>query len=108
RLHAVSEALARRGILVVPAVYSEERAEEVRQQLERCSGVLVWVNPIADGRDRTLLDGLLREVATQDVWVSAHPDIILKMGVKEVLYRTRGLGWGTDVHVYRTPEDLTR
>jgi hypothetical protein len=28
------------------------------------------------------------------VWVSAHPDVILKMGVKEVLHRTRHLGWG--------------
>jgi hypothetical protein len=93
RLHAVAEALTRRSILVVPAEYSEERAEEVCQQLEQCSGVLVWVNPIADGRDRTLLDGLLRELSTQGAWVSAYPDIILKMGVKEVLYRTRGLGW---------------
>ncbi len=33
-------------------------------------------------------------------WVSAHPDVILKMGVKEVLYRTRHLGWGADTHRY--------
>jgi hypothetical protein len=36
------------------------------------------------------------------VWVSAHPDVILKMGVKEVLYHTKHLGWGTDTHLYRT------
>ena len=35
------------------------------------------------------------------VWVSAHPDVILKMGAKEVLHRTRHLGWGTDTHPYR-------
>ena len=35
--------------------------------------------------------------------MSAHPDVILKMGVKEVLHRTRHLGWGTDTHLYRTP-----
>jgi hypothetical protein len=29
-------------------------------------------------------------------------DVILKMGVKEVLYRTKHLGWGTDTHLYRT------
>jgi hypothetical protein len=34
--------------------------------------------------------------------VSAHPDIILKMGVKEVLYRTRHLGWGADTRRYDT------
>ena len=32
--------------------------------------------------------------------MSAHPDVILKMGVKDVLYRTRHLGWGADTHRY--------
>ena len=41
------------------------------------------------------LDALLRDVAAQGVWVSAHPDVILKMGTKEVLYRTRAMGWGS-------------
>jgi hypothetical protein len=48
----------------------------------------------------------LRDVASRGVWVSAHPDIILKMGTKEVLHRTRHLGWGTDSHLYRTAEAL--
>jgi hypothetical protein len=39
--------------------------------------VLVWVNPIHEGRNRALLDALLREVAARGVWVSAHPDVIL-------------------------------
>ena len=45
---------------------------------------------------------MLRDVASRGPWVSAHPDVILKMGVKEVLYRTKHLGWGTDTHLYRT------
>jgi len=64
--------------------------------------VLVWVDPIHGGKSRTELDALLRDVATRGPWVSAHPDVILKMGVKEVLYRTKHLGWGTDTHLYRT------
>jgi hypothetical protein len=28
--------------------------------------------------------------------------VILKMGMKEVLYRTKHLNWGTDTHLYRT------
>jgi hypothetical protein len=52
-------------------------------------------------RDRVVLDALLRDVASNGVWVSTHPDVILKMGVKEVLHRTRHLGWGTDTHLYR-------
>ena len=38
----------------------------------------------------------------QGPWVSAHPDVILKMGVKDVLYRTRHLGWGADTHRYHS------
>jgi hypothetical protein len=76
-------------------------ADQVREQLLRCDGVLVWVDPLFAGQDRTVLDAMLRDVASKGVWVSAHPDVILKMGVKEVLYSTRHLGWGTDTHVYR-------
>jgi hypothetical protein len=78
----------------------------VREQLLQVDGVLVWVDPIHEGRTRGVLDSMLREVASRGPWVSAHPDVILKMGVKEVLHRTKGLGWGTDTHLYRTMSDF--
>ena len=101
RLHRVFDALAKLGIEAEPALYADDVAEEVHEQLLRCDGVLVWVDPLFEGRDRVMLDALLRDVASNGVWVSTHPDVILKMGVKEVLYRTRHLGWGTDTHLYR-------
>ena len=88
--------MAARGITAEPAVFAEEFADEVRQQLLSVDGVLVWVDPLSGGRTRAVLDPLLREVAARGPWVSAHPDTILKMGTKEVLYRTRHLGWGMD------------
>jgi hypothetical protein len=66
------------------------------------------VNPIQDGASRARLDPLLREVSSEGVWVSAHPDVILQMGTKEILYRTRGLGWGSDTGLYRSAGDLAR
>jgi glutathione synthase/RimK-type ligase-like ATP-grasp enzyme len=96
------EALAAVGIEAQPAIYDESFAEDVREQLLAVDGVLVWVNPIQDGRSRVGLDALLRNVAAQGVWVSAHPDVILKMGTKEVLYRTRSMGWGSDTALYET------
>ena len=101
RYNLIFEELAARGIHAEPAVYSDDMVDEVRAQLLRLDGVLVWVNPISDGQNRHRLDAMLRDVASRGVWVSAHPDVILKMGVKEVLYRTRHLGWGTDTHLYR-------
>jgi hypothetical protein len=102
RFHQVFTALAAAGIQAEPAVYAEEMADEVRAQLMKVDGVLVWVDPLSDGRTRRELDALLREIAASGVWVSTHPDVTLKMGVKEVLHTTRHLGWGADTHLYRT------
>src|SRR6476661_3378327 len=93
RFYRVFEELAAAGIDAEPAVYDETFRDEVRDQLLRARGVLVWVDPIHQGKTRTALDPLLREVAMKRPWVSAHPEIILKMGVKDVRYRTRHLGW---------------
>jgi len=54
-----------------------------------CDGVLVWVDPLSGGKDRSDLDSILRDLASRGVWVGSHPDVIMKMGTKEVLYRTR-------------------
>ena len=104
RLNRVFEALAALGVLAEPAVYADDMAPEVREQLLKVDGVLVWVNPISDGQNRIALDAMLRDVASSGIWVSAHPDVILKMGVKEVLHRTKHLGWGTDTHLYRAAQ----
>ena len=104
RLNAIFEALARSGVQAEPAVYSEGMSGEVRDQLLRMDGVLVWVDPISGGERRDSLDELLREVSLAGVFVSTHPDVIRKMGVKAVLHRTKTLGWGTDTHFYETPE----
>jgi hypothetical protein len=104
RYHRVFEELAAIGIHAEPAVFDEEFADEVREQLLAVDGVLVWVNPLQDGKTRAVLDTLLRDVAARGPWVSAHPDIILKMGAKEVLHRTKDLGWGTDTHLYSSAQ----
>lgn len=106
RFHLTFAALAAAGIEALPAVYDEDFAEEVRAQLLAVDGVLVWVDPLHQGKTRTALDAMLRDVASRGPWVSAHPDVILKMGVKEVLWRTRHLGWGTDTRLYRTPAEF--
>ncbi|MCK1717369.1 Cj0069 family protein [Bradyrhizobium sp. 141] len=102
RFVRVFEALAAVGIEAHPVIYDESFTDAVRDQLLAADCVLVWVDPIHQDKTRVELDPLLREVAARGPWVSAHPDVILKMGVKEVLYRTCHLGWGTDTHRYDT------
>ena len=106
RFKAVFAALADVGVDAEPVVYEDDVLDAVRAQLATFDGVLVWVNPIHEGRNRANLDALLRKVAACGVWVSAHPDVIRKMGTKEVLYRTRMMSWGCDTALYRTVEAM--
>lgn len=106
RLASIFQALIDMGAHAEPAVYSDEFCEEVRQQLMQVDVVLVWRNPIQDGQDRSILDNMLLEVAETGVYVSAHPEIIFKMGTKAVLYRTRDMEWGCDTRLYANIEQL--
>ena len=100
------DAFAALGVAPVAVPYSDDAVADVREELLALDGVLVWVNPIQDGANRALLDPLLREVSAAGVWVSAHPDVIMRMGTKEVLYRTRHLGWGSDTRLYRSAPEF--
>ena len=64
RYHPIFAELQALGIDAEPAIYAEDLADEVRAQLMNVDGVLVWVNPLDDGRTREQLDALLREVAS--------------------------------------------
>ncbi|NTI26751.1 Cj0069 family protein (plasmid) [Rhizobium rhizogenes] len=106
RYHRIFEELAVVGLAPEPAVFDEEFADEFLAQLLQVDAVLVWVNPLDDGKTRAVLDQLLRKVAETGRFVSAHPDVILKMGVKEVLHETRHIGWGVDTRLYRTAAEF--
>jgi hypothetical protein len=108
RLAPLFRAFADLDVVAEPVVYSDDAIEDVRDQLLGLDGVLVWVNPVQDGADRSTLDALLREVSVRGVWVSAHPDVILRMGTKEVLYTTRSIGWGTDTEIYRSQHEFVQ
>src|SRR4051812_26668362 len=105
-LAPVATALEQLGLMAEPVVYDDEWADEVREQLLNVQVALVWVDPVSDDQDRARLDAILRGVSAAGVLVSAHPDTILKIGTKDVLYDTRGLGWGSDTHRYASAAEL--
>jgi len=98
RFAALFEAFAAAGFAVAPAVYHDDFADEVQRQLEQVDGVLVWHNPIEGGRTRRRLDAMLAAVAARGVFVSAHPETILRLGTKDVLLQVRDLPFGSDAH----------
>jgi hypothetical protein len=65
RFYRIFEELAALGIKAEAAVYDEEFADQVREQLLSTDGVLVWVDPIHQRKTRGVLDALLRDVASR-------------------------------------------
>jgi hypothetical protein len=106
RLQPILSAITAAGIEVEPLLYDEAASGGLVDRLSRFDVVLVWVDPINGDRDRVALDAILSDVASRGTLVSAHPDTIRKMGTKEVLHRTRNLGWGADTRLYPTLDEF--
>ncbi|RTL72177.1 MAG: hypothetical protein EKK41_06045 [Hyphomicrobiales bacterium] len=106
RFSAVAQAFTARGVTVIAAPFANSFAAEIRQRLRDVDAVLVWFNPMEGGQDRSVLNAMLRDVAAHGALVSAHPDVIDRMGTKDVLYRTRDMGWGTDTRLYTRLEGM--
>lgn len=106
RFAALFEAFRASGIAAEPAIYNDDFAAEVEEQLELVHGVLVWHNPIEAGRTRQRLDALLTRVAARGVFVSTHPDTVLRLGTKDVLLDVRDLPFGSDAHAIAGVQDL--
>lgn len=94
------------GVSVEPAVYHDDFVDEVETQLRHVRAVLVWHNPIEGGRTRRVLDAMLRRVAERGIFVSAHPDTILRLGTKAILVDVRDLPFGSDSYRITTPQQL--
>ena len=106
RFAALFAAFAAAGVHARPAVYHDDFADEVAEQLRQVQVVLVWCNPIEAGRRRDRLDTMLRELAKAGTLVSAHPDAILRLGTKDVLVDACDLPFGSDVHRVNSLEQL--
>ena len=88
------------GFNVRSVLYNDEASDALFDQLRQCDAILVWVNPVEQGNDRKKLDKLLVELAGEGCVVSTHPDVILKIGTKDVLYKTREMEWGSETMMY--------
>jgi hypothetical protein len=97
---ALAGCFVQSGITVETVLYNDDPAEKLRDELRKLDALLVWVNPIEQGRDRTVLDQLLLDMQDHGVFVSAVPETIVKIGTKKVLFDTRNLEWGSDVEMY--------
>jgi hypothetical protein len=106
RFPAVIDALAEVGFITCDETFDESSASLTLSALDSCDAVLVWVDPISDGKDRSILDEVLCNAADGGPVVYTHPDTVLKMGTKDVLFDTRALSWSLDVDRYDTLGDF--
>lgn len=94
------------GMAVETIPYDDSRADTYRVELKRLDALLVWVNPVEQGKDRTTLDSLLGELADGGVFVSSLPETIQKIGTKKVLFDTRNAEFGSQVEIYSTYDEF--
>ena len=102
----LASAFVSAGFTVTSVLYNDGLEEGLYNVLLAFDAVLVWVNPIEQGKDRKKLDALLVKVARAGRLVSAHPDIILKMGTKDILFKTKDMAWGAETKLYASFEDF--
>ena len=102
----LAEALSEVGFAPSSVLYHDDRAKLLVNDLQQYAAVLVWVDPIVQGRDRRVLDQLLADVSDRDIFVSTHPEIIQKIGTKRVLYTSRQMSWGGDTEMYTDHTDF--
>jgi hypothetical protein len=95
-----------KGFDVNSVLYNDTIAGKLAKELPRYKAILVWVNPIEQQGDRKILDDLLMKLSAKGCFVSAHPDTILKMGTKEILYRIRETEFGGDIKLYHSFDDF--
>ncbi|MDP3069680.1 MAG: Cj0069 family protein [Opitutaceae bacterium] len=86
--------------------YHTSSHDAVQREARACDAVLAWINPVEPQLDRAALDAFLRELSNVGVLVSAHPDVVLRIGTKDVLVTTQSLGWSVDATAHRSPEDF--
>jgi len=96
-----------KGFAVDSILYHNSISDQLEKELLKYNAILVWVNPIEQGSDRKILDSLLMKLSDQGCFVSAHPDTILKIGTKELLYKVRKTEFGGDTKLYDSFKDFT-
>ncbi|HYM94575.1 MAG TPA: Cj0069 family protein [Chitinophagaceae bacterium] len=96
------------GFKIKSVLYNDESADQLGIDLLKYDAVLVWINPVEQGKDRKRLDALLVTLSDKGCFVSTHPEVILKMGTKDILYKTKDMDWGGDIKMYSTYDDFTR
>src|SRR5687767_4786892 len=95
-----------KGFAVDSVLYHDSLSGKLEKELLKYDAILVWVNPIEHGSDRKTLDALLMKLSEQGRFVSAHPDTILKIGTKEILYKVRETEFGGDTKLYDSFKDF--
>jgi hypothetical protein len=102
----LANSFSSRGFNVRSVLYNDDLAGRLSTDLLKFDAVLIWVNPIEQGKDRKKLDSLLLEISKKGCFVSTHPEVIIKMGTKDILYNTKDMDWGGDTKMYTTYEDF--
>ena len=105
---ALADAFLATGVQINSVIYNDDSAGRLAEELLHYDAILVWVNPVEQGNDRKKLDTLLIQLANKGCFVSAHPELILQMGTKDILYKVRELEFGGDTRLFHSFDDFKK
>ena len=94
------------GINAELILFNNEDIELIEQECKDFDLIQVWVNPIHDGSDRSHLDEMLTRLSQQHIKIATHPQVILKLGTKDILYTSQNMDWGCETIIYRSFEEF--
>ncbi|KAF0193752.1 MAG: hypothetical protein FD169_2295 [Bacillota bacterium] len=49
---------------------------------------------------------MLAELSNKGCFVATHPEVILKIGTKAILFKTKDMEWGSNTRIYFSYEDF--
>ncbi len=98
----LAEKIIENNIMVETINYNDSISKQLFEKLIKYKAILVWVNPIEKNMNRKNLDDLLLKVSNEGIYVSTHPNTILKIGTKDVLKQTEKMSWSCNVNVFTT------
>jgi glutathione synthase/RimK-type ligase-like ATP-grasp enzyme len=102
----LAENFIKKGFDVHSTCYHDSVADSLSKELTKFDAILVWINPIEQQGDRKRLDTLLKDLSDRGHFVSAHPETILKIGTKEILYKVKDEQFGTNTKLYPSLNDF--
>ncbi len=98
--------LAENNLSINTITWKKDNIEELYKLSRDTNAILVWINPVDRDIETGLFENYLRDMKNQGKYVSSHPDAVMKIGTKKVLYELSGTKWSSNAYLHENESTL--